>query len=177
MSSSVSMHFQRAQHKPLPAYISLLQTVNLNIPVSSSRRPLASPGSCTPAEALQLSKIRDATVNTAPRKRPRSEGSSFIQRHQDQALPSQRNSFFVFISSILMPIIRAENGDKGSIRTATHIPFRFWASDGGFSERRVLVSQSIGPSTPPRSTMRSSSMTPTTQWPSRRPILHDTQRS
>lgn len=54
-------------------------------------------------------------------------------------------------------------GRRGSQFTS-HSAFRrpTWV----LSERLVLVSQSIGPNTPSRSTNCSSSMTPTTQWPS-----------
>jgi hypothetical protein len=167
-SSCIFTHFRWFRHKPSLAYVSFVALPGQRILVNFPR-------------TVSLTMLVQFSTNPSGRAILRGfhsqKNSSFKQGHQ--GIPARENpssfSFFHFLCPSYKRKTNAKRPTKWCGPRA-HIPFRFWASDGGFSERRVLVSQSIGPNTPPCSTMRSSSMTPTTQWPSRRPVLHSTQR-
>jgi hypothetical protein len=74
-----------------------------------------------------------------------------------------------FVFHFLSPPYELKTDVKGLLgRRGSQLTFHsaFRRPTWVLSERLILVSQSIGPKTPSRSTNCSSSMTPTTQWPS-----------
>jgi hypothetical protein len=172
-SSCIFTQFRWFRHKPSLACVSLTgQRMFVHFP-----------------RTISLTRLVQFCINPSSQKKihgdpngPRDSitGRIFRSSNVTRASPPEETLLPFSAFHFLRPPYALKTAAKGPSEWCgprAHIPFRFWASDGGFSERRVLVSQSIGPNTPPCSTMRSSSMTPTTQWPSRRPILQCTRQS